>query len=156
GWVARGGLLHAQFGAALRRNHVRVPGRIPYHLDVGSGHTRQVLDALPGIHGDGLAHTASRGGQRHAHLDAALAARQGLDTEIVDQAEIDDVHRDLWVVHVLQHRPDGIVADRAAARGGRSTRRGSLQTERVGIGAGDTEEATQAGYLHRVAPTQRL
>src|SRR5262249_5949119 len=52
--------------------------------------------------------------------------------------------------------PDGIVADRAAARGGRSTRRGSLQTERVGIGAGDTEEATQAGYLHRVAPTQRL
>src|SRR5206468_4615265 len=91
--------------AAFGGDHLRVPRGVPDDLDVGIGYARKVEQLHAGIGGDRCAHAAAGGGQRHLDVDP-LSGVLGCDAEIVDEAEVDDVHRDLRVVAGPEHAPD--------------------------------------------------
>ena len=58
-------------------------------------HVGQHEQLVAGVVGDGLAHTAAGRGERHGHLHAKAAFVHRLELAAVDQAQLDDVDRDL-------------------------------------------------------------
>ena len=128
---------------------------------MGAVDARDGEDAVAGVFGDDGAHAATRRGQGHGDFDAVAVggAFDGLDLEGIDEAEVDDVHRDLGVEDLLEAVPDGFVgglagvarmlggADRAIGVGlafvlGRIRRH--LFAEGFGVGALDAEHARVA------------
>src|SRR5580698_5461419 len=63
-------LVEAEAFLALGRNHLRVPGRIPYQIDVGLRDPGDFRELLLGVHRDRGAHAASLRGQGHLDIDA--------------------------------------------------------------------------------------
>ena len=68
------------------------------------------LDLLPHVLRQDLAHAAAGRRQRHLDLDdRARRSRRALDLALVDEAELDDVDRDLRVVAGAQLLPDQLL-----------------------------------------------
>src|SRR5690606_8920684 len=96
---------HSGFQARGLGHHVPGPRRVEHQLDVGLDHGRDHFQLAAHVVHEDVAHAASGGGQGHAHLDQALAVVAMGDPGLVDQAEIDDVDRDLRIEAGAHLRP---------------------------------------------------
>src|SRR5216683_654423 len=70
----------------------------PYQLDADLADTRYGADRLLDLAGQRAGDRAGRRRQRHLDIDGTVA----LDDELVDEAEIDEIDRQLGVAHRLQ------------------------------------------------------
>ena len=96
---------HTQFHAAFFGNHILIPGRIPDKFDLRIIDSLDRHDACLGIRRDHRAHATP--GSRQSHFDHRHGlASLILDEAVVNQTEIDDIHRDFRIVDRLQLRPD--------------------------------------------------
>ena len=95
---ARAASDHAELHPARFADHVLVPGRVPNELDIG------FIDAVDGqdfalcIVSNGRSHATSGRSQRHFHFHPRAAVVLLGQTAIINQAEINDVDRDLRIV----------------------------------------------------------
>src|SRR5579863_8605593 len=99
---------HSELQSCRFRHHRRVPDRVPDHLDLGRGDPRHALD--PVLHLPRQRAGDRTGWRGQGHLDLHLPV--GLDVEVVDEAHLVDVDRDLGVVDRLQ-RFDDVLFDEA-------------------------------------------
>ena len=91
---------------------VRVPGGIPDEVHADVRNPLDAADLLLDFRGEAARHRAGRRGQRHVHRHLAGVVHVNL----VDEAQLVDVHRDLGVVAGLQHIHD-LVAQFGPVRG---------------------------------------
>src|SRR5947207_1637254 len=87
-----GALDHPQLPARLFRHALWGPDRFVDDVDAGVGDSRQGQQVVADVRHHVGGHRAAERGQRHLHVDAC-----GLDRDVVDQPDIDDVDRDLGV-----------------------------------------------------------
>src|SRR5664279_2027401 len=97
--------LNSQLLARLGTEPLGRPLRIPHDVDRGIAHARHSQQALLHLIADLLLRRAAGCRQRHFHFDI-FALQVGnvrrLHPDFIDQAEIDDVHRDLGVVTLFE------------------------------------------------------
>src|SRR6476620_11141240 len=92
---------HPELHPAGFADHALVPRRIPDELNVGLVYAVDRKDLALGVVRDRRAHSAAGCGQRHfdVHLRAAFGPLREL--AIINQSEIDDVHRDFRIEALL-------------------------------------------------------
>src|SRR6185312_5402004 len=93
-------------------------------------------------------------GERELDVDLALAVLALFQAEVVDQAQLDHVHRDLRVEHGAQLVPGQLLHVGVGGVGRHLDRRRRLLAQRVGVLARDAEQV--AFHVHREAAAQRL
>ena len=78
-------------------------------------------------------------------IDMGTARGRRLDGEVVDEAEVDDVDRDLRIEAGLERGPDGLLAELARGRDRRFVRSAwrSVAGDCAGVLHGDAEEASR-------------
>ena len=82
-----------------------VPCWIPDEFDIRLVDAVDGHDLGLGVRCDHRAHAAAGCGQGHFHLhDFPLADL--VDRAVIDEAEVDDVHGDFWIVNAFQLCPD--------------------------------------------------
>src|SRR5437762_12212740 len=86
-------LNHPELHPARFTDHVLVPWRIPDELDFGFVDAVDRKNLALRVVRDGGAHAAAGGGERHFDVHFHPAFRTLCQLTIVNQAEIDDIHR---------------------------------------------------------------
>src|SRR5205085_1065416 len=84
--------------ARLFRHALWGPDRLVDDVDAGVRDSRQRQQVVAHVSHDVRGHRAAERGQRHLHVDPL-----GLDRDVVDESEVDDVDRDLGVEALAQH-----------------------------------------------------
>src|SRR5690606_8526028 len=130
----------AGFQPGLVRHHVLVPGRIEHQLDVGLGNGRHRLDLGAHVVHQDVAHAAAGRGQCHADGNGALALGVAAEHAVVDQAQIDDVDRDLRIEAGAQLLPHQALDILVAGVLRQLQRRRRFLADGVGVLAGDAEQ----------------
>ena len=153
-----GRLIHPRFQTRGVGHHFLAPGRIEGELYGDAGHVGHGQHLAPDIFGQEFAHPATDRGQGHHYINVIAISAERRDVAFVDQAEVNDVDRDLRVVTGLQLRPDQGLVNQAVARE-RFIRRCSgvffdLEAERVGIAGVDTGQI--AVDIDGIAAAERL
>src|SRR5262249_48224736 len=97
---------HAELHSACFADHVLVPRRVPDELDIGVVHTVDAQNFALRVVGDGRAHPATGSGQSHFHFHSCAAILFFHQSAIINQAKINNVYRDFWVVTLPQLIPD--------------------------------------------------
>src|SRR5207244_11353875 len=82
-----------------------VPRRVPNKLDVCFIHTVNTKNFALRIVRNRWSHAATRRSQSHFHFDSRAALLFFDQTAIIDQAQINNVYRDLWIVALPQLVP---------------------------------------------------
>ena len=103
--------VEAELELGAFRHHSRNPGRIEDDLDVDLAHLRQCGELAFHFGLDHVGHAAAGRGKRHAHVDALAAAFESGRRGRVDEAQVDDVDRNLRIAHRLQLLPDHLLAE---------------------------------------------
>ena len=81
-----------------------------------AGHVGHGQHLAPDIFGQELAHPATDRGQGHDNINMIAIGAERRDVAFIDQAEVNDVDRDLGVIAGLQLRPDLGLVNQAVAR----------------------------------------
>ena len=96
------GLLDAQSFAGIGTEPLRSPGRSPHYVDGGIAHAGHLFHPGLDLFSDHDVRGAALGGQRHFHGHVLFFLRRGVETDPVDQSQIDNVDRNFRVVTLLQ------------------------------------------------------
>ena len=121
----------------------------------GVGDAGDEEDLALGVLGDGRAHAAAGGRERHGDVYLVAAVVLLADVHRVDEAEVDDVHGDLGVIDLAELVPDGLGIGRAVGqRGGGDGLHGDGLADGVGVLAVEAEEAGRG--LDGVAAAEHL
>jgi hypothetical protein len=149
-------LNHSELHPPGFADHVLVPWRVPDQLHVGFVDAVDAQDLALGVVRDGRSHAAARRGQGHFHFDLLAAFGFIHQPAIVNQTEVDNIHRNFGVEALLELLPDRFFIDGSSSgRFGHAIGRGGLfKTERVQILLRNTREAVGRG--NGVAPAQGL
>ena len=88
------------------------PGRIEDDFDIGFADAGEFEELALDLGRDLGRQRTTRRGERHFHVDARVgSAFDGLMTDVVNEAEVDDVARDFRVVALLELREELFVCD---------------------------------------------
>ena len=98
-------LNHAELHPPRFADHVLVPRRVPNELDISFVDAIDTQNLTLRIVGDCRSHSAARGRERHFHFHFGAAFRFFDQPAIVNEAKIDNVHRDLRVVALTKLGP---------------------------------------------------
>src|SRR5207249_11218516 len=96
---------HPEFHPASFADHILVPGRIPNELDIRFIDAVDTKNFALRIMRDGRPHAAARRGECHFHFHPRAAVLFLNQTAIINQTEIDDIDRDLWIIALAQLVP---------------------------------------------------
>src|SRR5689334_4379864 len=88
---------HTGFQPRRFGHHAAVPWRIEYQLDIGLAHRRHPLDFGADIIDEDIAHATARCGQGQTDIDLAEAVDLAFQVATVDQAQLDDIDRNLRI-----------------------------------------------------------
>src|SRR5205085_10632685 len=97
---------HAELHSPGFTDHVLIPWRIPNELHLGFIHTVDRQNFALRVVRNGGAHAAAGSGQRHFYFHPGAAIVLFHQAAIVDQAKIDDIHRNFRIVALLELVPD--------------------------------------------------
>jgi [glutamine synthetase] adenylyltransferase / [glutamine synthetase]-adenylyl-L-tyrosine phosphorylase len=137
-----------------------MPWRVPNHFDhrfVDAGQCEQFFLRIPG---DNAAHAATGSGQGHLDIHAVAGFAERFDAEVIDQSEIDNIHRDLRVITGFERIPELLFEGHPIGRreAGSLRRIGCSgaggQSQGVNVRGPDSEEAVRCA--HGVIPAQGL
>ncbi len=103
--------------SAFRRNHGLMPRGVPNNFHRRVCHPRQVKQFLLSVSGNDRAHSTTGRCQCHFHQHFALAAGQRFDAHVIDQSEINDVHRYLRIKAAFQRVPNQLLIQRPRRNG---------------------------------------
>ena len=118
-----------------------MPARgIEDQFDIGAGDGRHQFQLGANIVGEELAHATTRGGQRHLDLDPALPLVVVQEVALVNQAQVDNVDRDLRVEAGAQLVPEHFLDILVGVIGRKFRQRRDYQDNGIGIGAGNAEQ----------------
>jgi hypothetical protein len=145
-----------QLQASNFRHAAGVPRRIPHHLDIGRFDPRDAQHFGAHILLKDPAHSTTRRGHRHLHLDLVFTVADRRRLAHVHQPQIHDIHRNLRVKDGAQLRPYFFLFEwplvallhRLRRRG-----QGELLSEGIGIPPVDPDHPALLGD-HRIAATQ--
>jgi hypothetical protein len=107
---------HPELHPTRVADHVLIPRWIPDQLDVGFIYAIDRQNLALGIVGDGRSHSATRRGQCHLHIHARAAVLFLCQLAIVNQSEVDNVHRNFRVITLAQLIPNIIFGNLAIFR----------------------------------------
>src|SRR5437773_4866572 len=96
---------HAELQPGCLRHLARVPNRLPHDINLDVAHARNRLDLLPYLDRQRARDRTVR--RSEGHLDVNLA--RGLHSDVVDQPELVNVHRNLGIITGAQHVNDLVV-----------------------------------------------
>src|SRR5687767_6288480 len=82
---------------SLFGDHAGIPGRIPNQIHGSIADAIERHDLFLGVRRDHRSHTTAR--RCKSHFDGNFII---VDFDVVDQTEIDDIDRDLWIVTLVQ------------------------------------------------------
>src|SRR6266566_4211522 len=102
---------HPQFPARFFGHALWGPHRLVHDVDAGVGDSGQREKVVADVSHHVGGHRAPERGQRHLHVDALR-----LDRDVVDEAQVDDVDRDLGVEALAEHFDHVLRLDRGVRR----------------------------------------
>src|SRR5207302_2769363 len=111
-WAANLRLFDAELFLGLRAEAFRSPRRSPYYIHGSVANSRQLLQSRLHLHADVDVLRTALGGQRHIDADILLLLLGRSEVDLVDQPEIDNVHRDFRIIATLQCAQDILFGDR--------------------------------------------
>src|SRR6266576_1750142 len=93
------------------RHEPGVPGWIEHDFNMNFLNTGQLRKLAVHISLQHVAHTATGSCHGHSDMNTLPALFQGRNHARVNQTQIHDIDRNLWVVHGLQPIPDHLIAE---------------------------------------------
>src|SRR5436309_449640 len=102
---------HPQFPARFFGHALWGPHRLVHDVDAGVGDSGQREQVVADVSHHVGGHRTPERGQRHLHVDALR-----LDRDVVDEAQVDDVDRDLGVEALAEHFDHVLGLDRGVRR----------------------------------------
>src|ERR1022692_134688 len=102
-------LQHAGLQPRLIRHHGVVPRRVEHQFDIDTCYGRNDLHLVANVLNQDLAHTAAGRGQGHFDVDGSRRILVLDDSAFINQPQVDDVYRDLWVIASLELPPDDVL-----------------------------------------------